>query len=95
MAQKAHTGATFRCLPFPKTLVEHHEMKFTHLFIQQVRKVLLDPEAPACLLTVLCQYGKPRLCMHVAARRVTLQRQLVELQRHWLQHEGSLSSLNR
>jgi len=32
---------------------------------QQVRKVLWTRMAPACLLTLLCAYGKPRLCINI------------------------------
>ena len=34
-------------------------------FIKQVRKVLWIRKAPACLLTLLYAYGKPRLCISI------------------------------
>ena len=43
---------------------------------QQVRKVLWTRKAPACLLTLLYAYGKPRLCKnihHYAPPRTVLQ----------------------
>ena len=41
---------------------------------KQVRKVLWTRKAPACLLTVLIAYDKPRLCMniHYCAPRLDL-----------------------
>jgi len=33
--------------------------------MKQVRKVLWARKAPACLLTVVYAYGKPRLCINI------------------------------
>jgi len=44
--------------------------------MKQVRKVLCTRKAPACLLTVVYDYGKPHLCIsihHYAPPRTVLQ----------------------
>ena len=48
-------------------------------------------KAPACLLTLLCHYGKPRLCINIHHYTPpTGSTPLIELQSHWLQQAAAI-----
>jgi len=48
-----------------KTLPFRRRQKKKSDELEQVRKVLSTRKAPACLLTPLYPYGKPRLCINI------------------------------